>query len=336
MNSEPGTPNSEPIPPAIAVRDLSKTYHTGLLRREQVQALDEVTLEVAPGEIFGLLGPNGAGKTTLVKVLLSVVHPGGGEARLFGRPAREPAARRAVGYLPENHRFPDFLTAEKMLDVYGRLGGVPPDARRRRIPELLGRVGLAKQQKAKLGTFSKGMRQRAGLAQALLGDPDLLFLDEPTDGVDPVGRRDIRDLLVWLRGQGTTVFINSHLLSEVEQVCSRIAILNEGRLVRHGTLEELMAVERAYDLTATPLPDETLRALDGVLGELPDGAVRPAAGLRRYRILAHDRAHLNAVLDRLRSAGVEIEAVRPLRRTLEEYFIDVVEGKGREGEREKG
>lgn len=310
-----------PTPPAIRVEELSKTYQSAF-GRQVVEALREVSLDVAPGEIFGLLGPNGAGKTTLVKILLGVVRPTGGTAALFGRPAGTPAARRRVGYLPESHRFPGHLSPEKMLDLYGRLQGVPGPERRARIPQLLERVDMAAWQSTKIKKFSKGMLQRTGLAQALLGDPDLVFLDEPTDGVDPVGRRAIRDLLLWMRSEGKTVFLNSHLLSEVEQVCSRVAILSEGRLVRQGGIEELTAVERVYDLVATPLPADLLAAAEGALAEA--GPAREA-GLRRYRLMARDRAHLNRLLDRLRQAGAEVDALTPQRRTLEDYFIDVVE-----------
>jgi ABC-2 type transport system ATP-binding protein len=279
-----------------------------------------VSIDVPPGTIFGLLGPNGAGKTTLVKILLGVVYPSSGEARIFGTPSTDPAARQRLGFLPENHRFPEFLTARQMLNVYGQMSAVEKSEREARIPELLERVGLDHAADAKMKTFSKGMLQRAGLAQALLNEPDLLFLDEPTDGVDPVGRREIRDILVWLKDQGKTVFLNSHLLSEVEKVCTQVAILNKGELVRTGTVEELTAVEHAYDLTCTPVPGDVADALGDRLeetGSSPDD-------LRRYRARPDDRADLNALIDRLRSAGVELESVQPLRQSLEDYFVDVV------------
>ncbi|PSR00412.1 MAG: ABC transporter ATP-binding protein [Bacteroidetes bacterium QS_9_68_14] len=335
--------------PAVAVRDLAKTYRSGVFKTRTVEALQGVTLEVETGEIFGLLGPNGAGKTTLVKSLLGIVYPTGGRAELFGVPATRSAARAPVGYLPENHRFPEFLTARKMLDTYGALSGVAPRERKARIPELLEKVKMAEAADARVGTFSKGMLQRTGLAQALLSRPRLLFLDEPTDGVDPVGRRQIRDILVELRAEGTTVFLNSHLLSEVEQVCSRVAILNEGEFVREGTIEELTQSEHVYDLRATPVPEETRQALpEGVLtpaGEPPPGehtdgealgAEATPAETRRYRVTADSRAHLNDVIDRLRRGGVELESITPRRQTLEDYFIDVVsrgeEGRGKEKE----
>jgi len=308
--------------PALSVSDLTKIYRTGLFSRSTVRALDEVSLTVPEGTIFGLLGPNGAGKTTLVKILLGLVHPTGGTARLFGRPAHEPEARQRVGFLPENHQFPGFLTAEQTLHIYGRLADVDAAARAERIPALLERVELAGRADSKVKTFSKGMLQRLGIAQALLNDPDLLFLDEPTSGVDPVGRRTLRDLILELRDEGTTIFLNSHLLSEVEKVCSSIAILRDGQVVRQGSIETLTAVERVYDLVSTPVPDPLADA--AALQSPPDDAPSDP-DLRRYRLQAEDRAALNDVLDRLRDAGVEIDSITPLRRSLEDYFIDVVD-----------
>jgi len=309
-------------PAAISVSELSKTYRSGLFGGAATQALSRVSLEVSKGAIFGLLGPNGAGKTTLVKILLGLVHPSAGQAELFGRPAHRPETRRRVGYLPETHRFPGFLTAEQTLEIYGRLADVPAPPRPERISELLGHVGLAERRDTKVSTFSKGMLQRLGLAQALLNDPDLLFLDEPTAGVDPVGRRAIRDLVLELRDSGATIFLNSHLLSEVEKVCSKIAILRDGEVVRTGTIEELTAVERVYDLVCTPISEALREELS--VRSVPDEAPADPA-LRQYRVRAEDRAALNALLDRLRSADVDIESIVPLRRSLEDYFIDVVD-----------
>ena len=309
--------------PAIYVESLSKTYTSGVFTREKVRALRDVSLSVESGEIFGLLGPNGAGKTTLLKILLSIVRPTQGRATLFGKPVDDASARTRIGFLPEKHRFPDFMTADQMLRLYGRLSGITQKACEERIPGLLERVGMTKWRSTKIKKYSKGMLQRVGLAQALLNDPDIVFLDEPTDGVDPVGRRDIRDLLLWIHDQGKTVFLNSHLLSEVEKVCTRVAILNEGRLVRQGSVQELTAVERVYDLKATPVPQSLLDELDETLHR-SDGEPADPDALAQYRVLAEDRASLNAVLDRLRQHDVEIEAVQPVRRTLEDYFIDVV------------
>jgi ABC-2 type transport system ATP-binding protein len=310
--------------PALSVSSLSKTYRTGLLRRSTVQALDGISLAVEEGAIFGLLGPNGAGKTTLVKILLGLVRPSGGTARLFGRPAGTPAARHRIGFVPENHRFPGFFTATQTLHAYGRLADVPRAKRNDRIPQLLDRLALDGRGDTKVKTFSKGMLQRLGLAQALLNEPDLLFLDEPTGGVDPVGRRAIRDIVLELRDEGKTIFLNSHLLSEVEKVCTQIAILRDGTLVRRGSVEELTAVDRVYDLVASPVPESLLDSPELPLGPAPDPS-SSAADLKQYRVRADERATLNAVVDRLRSADVEIESITPLRQSLEDYFIDVVD-----------
>ena len=310
------------MPHAITVNGLEKTYTSGLIRTTTVRALRGVDLSLEPGRVFGLLGPNGAGKTTLVKVLLGIVHASVGTAQLFGKPVSDHQARQRVGYLPEKHTFPELLTATQMLDVYGRMGRVSAEERAARIPDLLDKVGLAAQADRKIGTFSKGMLQRVGLAQALMNSPDLLFLDEPTDGVDPVGRRAIRDLLVWLRDEGTTIFINSHLLSEVEKVCGEIAIMNEGELVKQGAISELTAVEREYRLVCTPLPDTLPEAARQRITPVDDGTAPD--DLSSWRVASDTRADLNALIDTLRAHSVEIEAVDPVRRSLEDYFIDVV------------
>jgi len=200
---------------AIETSGLSKVYRSRW-KRHEVRAVDDISLHVPRGTIFGLLGPNGAGKTTFVKMLLSAVHPTQGSPLIFGRDAREPEARRPIGYLPENHRFPTYFTGAGMLDFYAALSGVDSAQRKKLIPELLDLVGLDKWGNFRLGKYSKGMLQRVGLAQALIHSPSMLILDEPTDGVDPVGRRQIRDVLTRCQEKGTTIFINSHLLSEVE------------------------------------------------------------------------------------------------------------------------
>ena len=303
---------------------LAKTYRG----RPPVEALRPLDLEVGPGETFGLLGPNGAGKTTLVKLLLGLVRPTAGDATLLGRPASDPEARRAVGYLPEGHRFPPYLSGRETLDLFARMGGVAEGDRARRAPALLDLVRLDAAADRKVGTYSKGMLQRLGIAQALMNRPRLVFLDEPTDGVDPVGRREIRGLIETLRDDGVTVFLNSHLLSEVERVCTRVAILKDGVLVRHGTVDDLTRVGRAWRLLTTPLPDATAAALDGVLE--PSTADR-ADGLALAHAVVPDRAALGSVLDRLRADGVEVEAVEPVRQSLEDLFVDVVTDDGVHG-----
>ena len=296
---------------------LAKTYRG----RPPVEALRPLTLEVGPGETFGLLGPNGAGKTTLVKLLLGLVRPTAGAATLLGRPAWDASARAEVGYLPEGHRFPPFLTGRETLELFARMGGVDAARRAKRAPALLDLVRLGGAADRRVGTYSKGMLQRLGIAQALMNRPRLVFLDEPTDGVDPVGRREIRGLIETLRDDGVTVFLNSHLLSEVERVCTRVAILKDGGVVREGTVEDLTRVGRAWRLLTTPLPAATAEALGDALE--PDAAPR-ADGLALARTVVPDRAALGAVLDRLRADGVEVEAVEPVRQSLEDLFVDVV------------
>jgi ABC-2 type transport system ATP-binding protein len=305
--------------PVIQAADLRKTYARGL-RRGIVTALDGVSLDVRRGEVFGLLGPNGAGKTTFIKLLLGIARPTGGRLALFGLPAGRSASRRRVGYLPENHRFPASLTASQVLDVYGRLGGLDPRDVRRDASRLLEELDLLPWADVRVRRFSKGMMQRLGLAQALLGRPDLVVLDEPTDGVDPGGRRSIREIVLRLRDGGATVFLNSHMLSEVESVCTRIAVLRTGRLIAEGTVADLTATDVSWIVECTPV-QESLAGAVGLV-RLDD---RPAAPLARYRVPAADRAALGAALAQLIGSGVEIESVEPARRTLEDSFLELVE-----------
>ncbi len=306
--------------PSIHVAGLTKVY-SSLLSRKPIPALTNLDLTVQAGEIFGLLGPNGAGKTTLVKILLSIVHPTSGKAELLGQSVNKPVARRRIGFLPENHRFPDFLTPDQMLSLYSRLAGVPDHLRKKRIPELLEMVNMLEWQHVKIKKFSKGMMQRIGLAQSMRNDPDLIFLDEPTDGVDPIGRREIRDILFVLKDQGKTIFLNSHLLSEVEQMCTSVAILNKGRKIREGSVEDLTKTETHFDLKTTPVDEALLMRLAHrftLQTITPSTEARP---LQTLRLTDTDRTALNALIDVLRQAGVEIESVQPVRQSLEERFV---------------
>src|ERR1700682_3868084 len=227
------SPNGDPLTPAIETVGLRKEYGRKL-------ALHGLDLVVQPGEVFGFLGPNGAGKTTTIKVLLGLVRPTSGEARLLGRPAGEAEARRRIGYLPENFRFHDWLTGAALLEFHARLAGLSPAVRRTRIPAVLEQVGLAGRGSDRIRGYSKGMTQRIGLAQAIIHEPDLVLLDEPTSALDPVGRREVRGLLRSLGERDMTVFLISHLLSEVEMVCDRVAIVDGGRVVRSGRLTDLI------------------------------------------------------------------------------------------------
>lgn len=283
-----------------------------------VTALAEMSLEVREGEIFGLLGPNGAGKTTFIKVLLEIVSATSGSAKMLGEPIGTTAAKSRVGYLPENHKYPDFLTGAQVLRYFGQLSGLPSDVCEKRITDRLELVGMSQWHKTKIRKYSKGMMQRLGLAQALINDPKLVILDEPTDGVDPLGRKEIRDLLARLRDEGKTVFLNSHLLSEVELICDRVAILNKGKLIRIGTVKELTTQENSYRV--------------GIEGALPK-ELRLQWEATRVNVLEEneelvcslpDLASLNAVIDQLRTAGILITSVSQKRQSLEDMFIDVI------------
>lgn len=292
---------------AIQTDLLEKTYRSRFRRNRDIKALSHLSLRVPRGSKFGLLGANGAGKTTFVKILVSAVSASSGSALLFGRDARTPEARLPVGYLPENHRFPTYFTGRGMLDFYGSLSGMDNVDRRKRIPELLDQVGLANWSDVRIKKYSKGMLQRLGLAQALMHRPRLLLLDEPTDGVDPVGRREIRDILNALTGDGVTVFINSHLLTEVESFCEYVAILKRGELALEGRISDLVT-GRGYRITASNVPPGLLTGAFARNGESVD-------------IACPNREEANAMIDRLRAAGAMIENLHASTSSLEEIFI---------------
>jgi ABC-2 type transport system ATP-binding protein len=283
----------------------------------RIEALRGVNVQVGRGEIFGLLGPNGAGKSTLVKIMMTVVRPNQAMGTLLGRPLGNRRKLARIGYLPEGHRFPRYLTGAQLLDSYGALARVPRAARRKRAAELLDRTGMSQWANTRIGKYSKGMMQRLGLAQALINDPDLIVLDEPTDGVDPMGRRDIRELLTELRRQGKTIFINSHMLGELEMVCDRVSILVSGLVARQGTLGELTAQSREYRIRVQGDLAPLTEALAGLKGRVADGEVI---------ISGHDAAQVNACIDLLRARGLLIESVIPRRFSLEDVFVDTLGG----------
>ncbi len=301
--------------PAIQISHMAKTFRQGMRGTRSVQALVDLSLTVEPGEIFGLLGPNGAGKTTLIKILLSLVKPSSGGASLLDTRRPNTKIRSRVGYLPENHRYPGYMTGDHVLDLFGRLGGVPSHSVQQRSSELLKLVGLEQWRSMKVKRYSKGMLQRIGLAQALMNDPDLLFLDEPTDGVDPLGRKEIRDILKSLRDRGKTIFLNSHLLSEVELVCDRVAMLNKGTLLKVGTIAEFTTPGTRYTIGIEGrIPDEVrLEASALVLG------MEERAGV--LGVQAETIQDLNRVIDLLRRHHVAITSVQQDRNTLEDSFL---------------
>lgn len=301
----------------ISTKDLSKEYVSKTFSKERIQALNSFTFEVNEGEIFGILGPNGAGKTTLIKILLGITFRTKGEISIFGKEINDASYKKRVGYLPENHRFPSYLTGEQSLSFYGKLAGMNSSEVSKKTSEFLKLVDMESWRKTKIKKYSKGMLQRLGLAQALMNDPDLIFLDEPTDGVDPIGRKQIRDLLSHLRSAGKTIFLNSHLLSEVELICDRVAILNKGNLVTSGTVEELTSVADTYRFTVSEIDDPLMQALLNTY----KAAIK---GPREFTFVSATDEELNGLIDFLRNKNVLILGVVKEKNTLESMFINLI------------
>ncbi len=310
--------------PVIQVRDLQKTYRSGLLRRRRVDALQGVSLDISPGHIYGLLGPNGAGKTTLIKILLGIVRKTSGVANVLGFTAGQIAARRHIGYLPENHRIPRHLTGNTALEYYGCLSGLSYAEVRRRAPELLDRVGLRGREKDRVSGYSKGMQQRLGLAQAMLHKPDLIILDEPTDGVDPVGRKEIRDVLRGLADGGTSIFLNSHLLQEIELICESVAILTAGRVRQTGSVKELTrAIGESPMLFRVATDRATAEScFEGVQVSKVEDTI---AGILDIHAVVPEQEQVDRVVDRLRRNGISLVSMNRRDFTLEEAFLRIVE-----------
>lgn len=301
----------------IETRNLSKEYTTRF-SKQKVNALNDFTFKVEQGEIFGLLGPNGAGKTTLIKILLAITFPTNGSAKIFETDVTNPKWKTKVGYLPENHRFPNYLTGEQVLTYYGQLSGMKNDSHmKKRIDEMLALMNLTQWRKTRIKKYSKGMMQKIGLAQSMLSDPDLIFLDEPTDGVDPIGRKEIRDILTEIKSRGKTIFLNSHLLSEVEMICDRVAILNKGDLIKEGNVDDLTRAENVFVVqTVEPLTMEIkqkILAVDGNAG-IGENEINTETGIPA----------LNRIIDILRQNSISLKTVHQKTNTLEELFINVI------------
>lgn len=294
---------------AISLVSVSKHYAA-------TRAVDDVTLTVAHGEVFGFLGPNGAGKSTVVKMILGLTHPTVGKIEVLGRPAGSLAARADVGYLPETFRFHDWLTASELLHFHARLARVDASLRAGRVRKLLELVGLKDRANDRISTFSKGMMQRVGLAQALVGQPRLVILDEPTSALDPIGRRDVRDRIRELGEQGVTVFLNSHLLSEVEQVCDRVAIIDHGSIVAEGKLDALLSAQEIEIRAGDGAEAAARQALD-------DAEVRTLDGRLRVRVANDDETAM--LVQRIVAAGVPVYDVRQVGDSLEDLFVRVAE-----------
>src|SRR5689334_9674075 len=296
---------------ALATHELTKDYAVGFWRKRPYRALERLTLEVREGEVFGFLGPNGAGKTTTLKLLMQLVFPTAGRAEILGRPLGDLAVKRRIGYLPENPYFYDYLTAEELLMYFGALFGYDAADRRRRASRLLDQVGIAGERRLQLRKFSKGMLQRVGIAQALLNDPDVVIFDEPMSGLDPLGRRDVRALILSLRDRGCTVFFSSPVLSDAEALCSRVAILARGRLISSGNLSEMLAFEaRGWELVVSNVPNEAARTAGAAVRRVV------AIGGGRYALELPLDPPPERLLGELAASGAKLISLNPIRPTL--------------------
>ena len=303
--------------------NLTKEYIIGIQRKTRVLALDHLDIEVNKGETFGLLGPNGSGKTTTLKLLLDFISPSAGQGWVLGKQLGNTEAKNRIGYLSEVSYLYSYLTAWELLDFCGSLFGIASMERKRRIYKILDLVGLAEKAHVRLSSYSKGMLQRAGLAQTLINDPDLLFLDEPTSGLDPIGQREMRDVFLKLREQGKTLFLCSHQLSEAELVCDRIGILHKGRLNKIGKLDDLLTMKHAVKISVKSIDKKTHNKLDKITeisiveGETDKGTLE----------ISLNEHIVNTVVDILRSSNSQILSIMPIKRSLEEIFVEAVENK---------
>jgi ABC-2 type transport system ATP-binding protein len=306
---------------AIEIKNLSKEYAVGFWKKQRRAALKSLNLAVEAGETFGFLGPNGAGKTTTLKLLMGIIFPTSGSATILGKDFLDPEVRRKIGFLPEQPYFYDYLSASELLDYYAQLSGVPAAARKQRIAELLERVGLSDAGDKHLRKFSKGMLQRVGIAQAIIHDPEVVFLDEPMSGLDPVGRHEVRELIQSLKDAGKTIFFSTHILSDAEALCDRVAVIHKGELRGVGVVNDFRS-SIAENTEVIWLGANTLAAVRDLLadshvtGDTVRGTVRSAA--------------LDRLLEKLRQQGARLISVTPIHRTLEDYFL----AKTREEEKE--
>ncbi len=298
--------------PAIEILGITKSYPVGFFRHKRRTALQPLNLTVEEGETFGFLGPNGAGKTTTLKILMGIVFPNSGEARILGHHFHDPEIKKQIGFLPEQPYFYDYLSAPELLDYYAQLSGVAKEQRRKRIPELLARVGLPDVGKMQLRKLSKGMLQRVGIAQAIIHDPKIVFLDEPMSGLDPIGRREIRELILSLKQEGRTVFFSTHILSDAEALCDRVGVIHKGVLRGIGVVEDL----KSQHADKSEVVWQGAQALNTVKGMVDQSHVTGET----VRAVVQT-TNLDALLEKLRRERARLVSVAPLHGTLEDYFV---------------
>lgn len=301
----------------IEISDLSKDYEVGFWKKKTVRAVDGLSLSVRGGQIFGFLGGNGAGKTTTIKMLMSLLYPTSGTAKILGQDISDFTMHRKIGYCPENPYFYDYLTPRELLAYFGELFEQDKTAIKARTEELLEKVGLEERDRSRqLRKFSKGMLQRVGLAQSLINDPEIVFLDEPMSGLDPIGRREVRELIASLRDQGKTVFMSTHILSDVEALCDEVAILRKGKLAASGTLDELLASQAEHQVF-----EVTLRGIDAEkLSDVFAGSDVVSRG-HGVTVRVEDESKIDAILAEARKHGGKLVSIQPLKQSLEELFV---------------
>jgi len=307
------------MPAAIETEGLCKDYLVGFWRPRPHRALDALTLSVETGEVFGFLGPNGAGKSTTLKLLMQMIYPTSGTARILGRPVGDVEVKKRIGFLAENPYYYDYLTAEEVLAYFARLFGYSGADVAARVTRVLDEVGIPHYRKTRLRALSKGNLQRVGLAQALINDPEVIFLDEPMSGLDPIGRSQVRDMILKLRQRGCTVFFSSHILSDAESLCSRVGIMAQGRLVSSGRVSDMIAFElKGWELVVSGLADEVSQRLQG--------RVRAIVPLKHGRFMLDlpPDTQPEQLIAELRAAGADLVSLNPVRETLEDYFLKQV------------
>ena len=306
----------------VSIKGLSKTYSAGFWKTKRVVALDDLTLQVEENEVFGYLGPNGAGKSTTLKLLMSLIYPTSGTAKILGNSVSEVSTRQFIGYLPENPYFYEYLTAEEFLSFYARLLGFPPGETKDRVAYYLKLTDIFHSRKLQLRKFSKGMIQRIGIAQALINDPKVIFLDEPMSGLDPLGRREVRDLILKLKNEGKTIFFSTHILNDVEILCDRVAVLNRGKLIGSGKLRDLISKEVKYiEILISGFSYELSRNLFD-----PSIPITESGSTLRLEVNADTK--LSDIINPVEQANGTVISINQVRQTMEDYFFTLV-GNGR-------